>query len=867
MSLLIEIAIQLMSSLMGESVRDKLTAWKVRRSLHGMIKEAIRRATRELPIDDRQRQRLAQDLEHVLKGMEPWEFVDSDGSVVLRETLWRKLHAFDVTADSTRPGQELFRRDPALGWALIDDLCDAMTRGVHRRANSVGGLSELSTRMLAAARTRIESRTHSEPIDFSSTKFGLRAAESYIARGAEAERLLDACRDIGSSGIVWIHGRAGVGKTELACELARLLDGAGGASIPYIRLESENHGDKLLGRPRNRLLEELASLCGVAGADRMKPNELRQTWRSIVRARHISAIVIDDVASVDDIWSFVPADADCIVIVVCRHNLPGLFAERFAVPELPVDRVKAYARTLPEFAAAMMLELADDVARMPALIPLITGLRSGLPVASAMELIPAGTDPDASRYELIAAAAGRLALRGLDPVERGVIELLANLPCERITPMLLTVIDPETGVEEAERLLALFCAEGLAVRVPDGTCELMPHTVSAIAEERAPGIAKQALKAAVTAYLRFAAAAAADAADVSYGSRTVEALPSTPPEPEAWLDAERENLIACFERYGELPDVDIKIRLLELCFSASPVLVRLGRTADAAFLLESSIRIATAIGSVQDEADLRHMLGTLVHRRWDRYRDGIEELSKAYERYMELEDVKGQASALLGIGQLERLSDRFGPAHRYLHFARELFALLGSVEDEAECLLGIGMALVWCDEPDLEWADAAFRNAESGFRRAAQARGTAEAIWGQAEAERVAGRLDTAMTRSGTALDMATQVGDVHLRAEIALTQGRILLQASQYSGAAEQFTRARRLFRETLDKVATADACKGLGDVHAAQGEHEAAVGHWSDALKLYRVVGNRNAERVEALLRNEESPGGSPEAIPQLR
>ena len=698
------------------------------------------------------------------------------------------------------------------------------------------------------------------------------------AQLAELDALLR--RDEGDTGarIAVLSGTGGVGKTALAVHWAQRSPG----EFPDGRLYLDLHGYGTVRPvdPGDALSGFLRAL-GVDGADiPAEPDERAAKFRTALTGRRM-LLVLDNAGSVGQVRPLLPGSPSCLVLVTSRDALPGLVARHGARRVLVDLLTEAEARDLlrallgrrvdgePEAAAALI----GYSARLPLALRLVAELALSRP-GERLAALAAELADEQRRLDLLDGGGDPLtavravfswSYRHLASDAARVFRLCGLHPGRDLTPPAIAAL-AGVSLPEADRLTGALVRAHLVQQTADDRVQL--HDLLRVyAAELAAGDPTES-HAAQERLFDFYVSSAAQAMDVVLPHER-HLRPHVPDadvkvlDPQAWLEAERRNLlaVAAHATRHEWPD---HLRLLsgilwhyldvggyheealvlhthasalahhagDRVAEAEPLILialghwRVGRSREALRYLEEALVLARETGDRRTEIHAVNTLG-LVCRALGRFAEGIGYSTEALALARKTGDRTSEGLVLVVLGCSCRGIGRYGEAVGHLEEALALARDIADRTSEGYALVNLGDAL-----SALGRHDEAARVVEEGLEHL------------RAMGVRVS---------EGYALGI---LGDVeHAR--------------GRYAEASRHLERALELAQESGSPTNRAVALKHLGDVRLAQGRHVEAAGYLEEALSLVREVGDRGVESrvLNSLGSLSAARGASSEALSHHR
>jgi tetratricopeptide (TPR) repeat protein len=738
------------------------------------------------------------------------------------------------------------------------------------------------------------------------------AVPGFVGRKSELAALRKVIEQPGGTAVIAaIGGTAGVGKTALAVHWAHQVADEFPDGQLFLNLRGFDPSRAPV-RPGDAVRVFLDAL--EVRADRLPQSEEAQLglYRSLLTGKRM-LIVLDNARDVAQVRPLLPGAATCRVIVTSRNELAGLSAIEAARPltldVLTGDEARELLwQRLGEERVAADPEAAARIARSCANLPLAlcvaaarASARPDLPLAqvavalargSGLFATAGGGDPSADVRSVFS-----WSYEQLDEGAARVFRMAALHPgagFDHYAVAALAAISPG----EAERGLELL-AQACLVRQagPDrfSLHDLLRSYARELAEAQHD---EQDRRAAMTRLLDFYLLAATAAvsrlfpAERHYLDTVVSPLAVSAPAPAtraqamAWLDAERDSLVAVagYAAGHGWPGHAIQ---------CSAILYRyldIGRHyPDALAIHGSALQAARDCGDQAAEGDVMRRLGVvrlrqrLYQQAADCYRQSLDlhsaigngkgvalvlcdlgfveflqghdedataHLHRALTLHRELGDRKGQAHALSSLGFAESRQGRYQQAAEYLQLAYGLFRDVGDPIGQVHAMGNLGDAEL--RQGRLEEAIAHLTRALTLCRQEGGGNNEADILACLGDAEFRRGRLKHATAHLRQALDLCRQTGDRSTQAAVRNTLGEVLLASGDVTGARRQHASALSAANQAGEVYEQARAHDGIAAACQAEGNQQQAIRHWEKALGIYAGLGAPEAENVRVNLEN---------------
>jgi tetratricopeptide (TPR) repeat protein len=670
----------------------------------------------------------------------------------------------------------------------------------------------------------------------------------FVGRVRE-QQVLNALLDEAGTGtgavvISAIGGTAGVGKTALALQWAHQIADRFPDGQLYVNLRGYDIDTPL--SAADALAGFLRAL-GVDGRNIPPDEEARAAaYRSLLAHRRM-LIVVDNAHRPEQVRPLLPGTAGCAVLVTSRDTLAGLVARDGAVRlELDVLPLNASVGLLRELIGtrvdddpAACATLAACCCRLPLALRVAAELAVARPAVPLAVLVAELTDLqhrldalDAVGDEGTAVrAAFSWSYRHLDAEAARAFRLTALHPGTDFDRYAIAAL-LDTDASQAARLLYRLTRAHL-IHHTDTDRYGMHDLLRGYARERAaaqdgPPQCDAALTRLFDRYL-YTAAAAMDTLFPAEASRRPCLAPfpgelapvADPPAAQAWLDAERANLIAAAAHAADhgLPHA-------------------IGLSATVERYLTFGYRLSEAIA---------------LH-------------SHALHSARRLGDRAAEATALSHLGFLEWESGRSRKAADHQRQALQLFH--GTTDRTGLCRALHRLALA---EHHLGNLDAAAAHAEQVLalcRQAGDRLGQARARQSLAITRRSQGAFTQATDLFHEVLALLDELGDRRTRSVPLQQLGAIDLRFGRLASAEDRLTQAMQLCHEAGNRSGHAEALSLLGLVHLRHGRDQRAAEYQQRALALFREIADRHgeAEVLTRLALADRSAGHTHQALEHL-
>ncbi|MCU7731128.1 tetratricopeptide repeat protein [Actinoplanes sp. KI2] len=700
--------------------------------------------------------------------------------------------------------------------------------------------------------------------------------------------------------VVAVSGTAGVGKTALAVHWAHRHRGHFPAGQLFADLRGYGPGSPV--RPVEALARFLVAL-GMPAAEVPAGEEAAaDAYRSLLAERRV-LVVLDNVATADQVRPLLPAGAGSFVLVTSREQLGGLVA-REGARSLTLEVLR------PEESRALITGLLGDarLAAEPAAAQRLTEVCAHLPLAlriAAAHLVfrPGETitgytgrlDPadrvTALQIEGDEQTAVRFAFdrsyATLPRDARRVFRLIGLNPGADLTSPAAAVL-AGVPVAEAERLLDRLTAAHLVQPYRPGRfiChDLLRLYAAGRAEAEDAGEERDA---AVGRLLEWQLSTAEAAIRLLYPEkRRVEA--EKLPGPAAagftdkksaldWLEAERANLVSSARfAAGSGPHR----YAWQLAGELRAYFWNAGHAPAWQAMNQAGLIAAEVAGDLQAQTAMRLNSGALSWRQ-DRYDAAIEHYRAALglARRLGRRDLETDALSSLGavFRQAGRLDDAIGPLREAMVLEQDQGTLrpgtvgrlgsvhweLGQLQEAAEMharaltmyrtidsAAGQAVALANLGETHLLRGKAGpaaehLSQALGLYREIGNRDGESEALCGLAVAYSYQDRAVTALDMADAALETARQLGRIRSLAGALNAVGHVHLRAGRPAEAARCLAEALDLAREIDHRYPEADTLALLASARLHLGEPECALALAEEALAIaagagYRIVEGR--------------------------
>jgi tetratricopeptide (TPR) repeat protein len=715
--------------------------------------------------------------------------------------------------------------------------------------------------------------------------------------------------------LVVVSGAGGVGKTCLVVQWAHRV----AARFPdgQIFLNLRGYGPDAPMQVADALAALLTAL-GVRGADLPLDVDARSVrLRSELSGRRI-LVILDNVASAEQVRPCLPDAGPCGVVVTSRGSLAGLVtddgARRLELDLLPPGDALALLRTVigvrVDAEPAGARALVDLCARLPLALRLVAELAVARPAVPLAELAKVPDEP-AARLDLVSADGDprsdvrtvfSWSYRHLPPPVARMFRLVALHPGADFDPDAAAAL-ANVDLERAHQMLDHLARAHLvqAERLDRYT---MHDLLRAYAMELGMRIETSTdRRAALTRLFDQYLATAAHAMNVlapgeKHRRPRPPRAPLSPPmltdaaAAQGWLDAERANLVAVCGHaamHGWLSHAGRISTTLYRYLNG-------GHLADGYTVHGYALQAAKAADDPAAQAQALGHLG-VVHMLLGRYFHAAEHLELALALFEKVEDADGQARALTNLALVYGRLGRHTDAVTRLDRARAIFKRQRDLDGEAHVLVNLGLLY-----EQLGWYHRdADRQSLAMFEELGDRSGQACALTNLAARHEKLGRYPEAIGYVRKALDLHRALGERdgeaydlnnlgliqlrlgrhrdavrHLRHALALhvetgnrpgeamvhnDLGEAMLTTRRDSDALTHYTAALAISSEVDDRFEQARAHEGLARLYDT-GDDVRAHRHRNEALAIYTAMGSAHADKVRAMLKRAQD-GSAPHLV----
>ena len=742
---------------------------------------------------------------------------------IARETLVREL--------GVEPGPDLARLHRAL--LNGDTVADAMRSG-------------------QAGRLRVRpAQLPADAVDFV-------GREEYLAE-------LDGCVAVGTRPVIAvITGMPGAGKTALAVHWAHRVAGRFPDGQLYINLRG------YAADPPLEPVESLARFLRALGVpDEHLPHSLDERaalYRSLLAERRV-LVLLDNAAGADQVRPLLPGAGSSMALVTSRSNLAGLVAldgaQQMELGPLPAqDSIALLVKVLGASRVQAEPEVAAELARLCGHLPLalrIAGAhlagRPGRTLAAAAAALSADR---LAHLEVTgdASAAVRasfdVSYRAQAPDVRRLFRLLGLVPGPDIATTSAAALVDASARDTARMMDSLASAHLVRQVAPDRFALhdlLGAYAVEQAEAEDDPAGRAEALNRLYEHYLATVGSAVgllhpqvlrlptslSDTARAITFTREADAI--------AWLDAERDNLVAVVQRSAAHGPRWAAVRIadgLRAYFSMRMSIV------DWSVAAEAALAAAQEDADVQGEAAL-HLSLAWLNVRQSKNAAAVEHGRKALECSQRSGWRTGEAAAYGLLGSAWQVAGKLATAAEHSRSALELNRDLGNVGGQAVQLSNL--CVIHFQLGNLVESAEYVAESVALYRKVRSRAGEASALAKLGQCQHGLGALPLAEESLTEALTIARDVGDRIGETEALQALAALRCDTGETAAARELGVAAVTLAREIGHPRFEAGALNIVGAIERRDGRHRHSARSHRDALRLARDAGERYTE-VEALV-----------------
>ncbi|WP_181188279.1 ATP-binding protein [Actinopolyspora mortivallis] len=705
---------------------------------------------------------------------------------------------------------------------------------------------------------------------------------SEVLSWAEADREVSA-----GPTVVSVEGMGGIGKTQFAVRAAHHLieNGLFGDAQLYVNLRGFDR-DRTPLNPAE-VLDSFLHRLGVPGS--RIPNDLDgkvAMYRSRLVDRE-TLILLDNVASEDQVRELIPPHRKCMVLLTSRRSLAGLDNVRHVQQSVfTSDEAVALLRKIAGSARVDSdVEASEEVVRLCGYLPLAVAL-----AAQRLRARTAWDVSDLSDYLAVQGLEGLTAGgSGLQPIfdlsyhelssrQQRCYRLLALHPGNTITPGAAAALTGTDAVS-AQKTLEHLLDQNLLQQNSPGVYEfhdlLRAYVGSRSEESDREEDREAALERLFTHYVQ----TSSHAVGTIYETRSVngdlrfDKKSSFFPCEKAgqWLAVERANLVATAGAAAEHGYSEHAVELARILAN---------HMQSGGYFREDEILQETAIAAAERDDDLRGRCEALLNLgstfAWTgRYKNAVDCLSQAETGFLELAEHRRYAETLNTIGRTYDMSSRPLCGIKYYQRSLRAFTDAGDTTGKGRAMVNLGFAYERLGKyrEALRWGERGLdllrtANAEGSVGRALTNVGRVHAWLGNftysfrtlhdaiakcrdnvdvlgegaafnalAFANRRANRPEEALELLDRSYSLFANTGNLVHECRTMVELGTCLLAVKKADQSLDVLQKAFEISRELDDWFLRGDILNTFGDVYLSENEAQISLGFHGQALELAKA------------------------------
>ncbi|MFC7619395.1 ATP-binding protein [Microlunatus sp. GCM10028923] len=686
------------------------------------------------------------------------------------------------------------------------------------------------------------------------------APSHFVGRGDELESVR--AQVAAGRSVIAIEGMAGVGKTALAIQAARLL----APHFPDGELFLDLHGFSERTRPLQpaEALARLMRGLNVPATDLpAEVEECASQFRSLVAERRL-LFVFDNAAAAGQITPLLPATPTCQVITTSRHTLTGL--DRGATIRLgalsrpeAADLFVQAAESAEAPDSEELYEAVDLCGRLPLALRIAAARLRSRPSWRLADLVPrlraqrAAVLDRSDDQSLGVSAALDLSYAALDEPVRRAYRLIGLMPGRDLDARAAAAL-LATGEPAAEVALDSLQDLHLIDEEPAGRYGMHDLTRAHAARH---ALATESERDRTDALIRLLehhcawASAAMDTAHPYTKSRRPEPPYRVQPtwtagEANGWLDTELPNLLAGARAADEH---HLHRHVIDLAGVVHRLLIMRNQIAEADALHGMALRAAEQAGDRAAEARAHRDLGR-VRRRLNDYRGAAEQFDRALSLVAQERQPLVEVDAHIELASTVRYGgssvDHDEHLRRAERIARQVGDELGQLEVQVE------IAHTRLNEGDYRSAARHFDQTLGLAQRVGYRAREVTALIGRGRTDAELGQPAAAVDRFRSAVELSRRYGLPVGELAGLVNLGHVTRRSGDPSAARDCYREAFVIARRTGDRNWQYEAQLGTGRAHAAEGDGRSALEHHRQA----RLLAERAQVRTD-LARTEDCLG----------
>ncbi len=685
----------------------------------------------------------------------------------------------------------------------------------------------------------------------------------FTGREAELQRMLAVLPTVQSRApvVLAIDGMAGVGKSTLAVHIAHHLTGQYPDSQVFLDLHA--HSEARDPVEPQAALDLLLRAFGVPGEEIPADMDGRAArWRAELAGRRV-LLVLDNAGSAAQVRPLLPGTAGCLTLVTSRRRLADLDStDVFSLEALePADAATLFGRILgTQRDAADPGDVAEVVGlcdRLPLAIRIAAARLRARPAWTVQHLAQRLRDRQSVLTELAVgdrsvAASLALSYPQLTEAQQRLFRLL-GLAIGQDFDAYLAAAAAGLPVGRTERLLEdLLDAHLLQLPTPGRYRfhDLLFQYAHTAAQETDPPAARRDAIGRMLGHYVYTASVAVDV--IFPGTRHRRPRPAAPDgeippldtaaAARAWLDTERQNLLAATRQAAEH---GWPTQATDLAATLRPYLETGAHHLDSLALHQLALDAAHRAGSLAGQGTALHNLAN-AYWRLGRYDEAYDHLQQALPKHREASDRQGEAGDLETLGATCYSLGRYNEAVDNYAQAAQIHRDAGDRLAEATVLNNIGVieerrgryreVLVLCEQALAIYQAAGDRSSE------AHALGNAgNAYWRL-------GRYDEAHDHLSQALAIHRESGDPSWEAHTLNNLGNVLASLGRHDEALDHCDQALVIQRRSGERAEEAATLSDRGVIRGLLGRYQESIEDLNHALAIAREIGDRGLE-IQAL------------------